>query len=226
LDIDHILPKAHGGTDEASNLQILCRPCHVEKDRYVQMPRGMYRKRRRTPPPFRGLVWNKQRQAFVPKSYNEHWNQSPMTTTIQPQITVTEHNVAEHVHTIHTLKSAIRETQKLLYETTAAVLAYMQAENAAEWTDGKLKATLKPGAPTYLVNELRAALGEILEPEALDKLIVEGEQCKGCAGSGVRAPRVDGTVARSLMRRGDRYRDALDTNCVRGDSSLTVEEVK
>ena len=147
-------------------------------------------------------------------------------TAIQPQIVVTEHNVAEHVHTIHTLKSAIRETQRLLYETTAAVLAYMQAENSTVWTDGKVRATLKLGDPVYLVDGLRAALGEITEPEAMAKLIVEGEQCKACTGSGVRAPRVDGTVARSLMRRGDRYREALETNCVRGDSALTVEAVK
>ena len=146
-------------------------------------------------------------------------------TAIQP-IIVTEHNVAEHVHTIHTLKSAIRETQKLLYETTAAVLAYMQAENSTVWSDGQLRASEKLGDPVYLVDGLRAALGEITEPEAMAKLIVEGEQCKACAGSGIRAPRVDGTVARSLMRRGDRYREALDTNCVRADPTLVVEVVK
>ena len=146
-------------------------------------------------------------------------------TAIQP-IIVTEHNVAEHVHTIHTLKSAIRETQKLLYETTAAVLAYMQAENSTVWSDGQLRASEKLGDPVYLVDGLRAALGEIIEPEAMAKLIVEGEQCKACTGSGIRAPRVDGTVARSLMRRGDRYREALDKNCVRADPTLVVESVK
>ena len=147
-------------------------------------------------------------------------------TAIQPQIVVTEHNVAEHVHTIHTLKSAIRETQRLLYETTAAVLAYMQAENSTVWTDGKVRATLKPGAPTYLVNEVRTVLGEILEPEALNKLIVSDEPCKACSSTGIRPPFVDGVVANSIKRRGDRYREALDKNCVRGDSSLSIEEVK
>jgi len=147
-------------------------------------------------------------------------------TAIPPQIVVTEHNVAEHVHTIHTLKSAIRETQRLLYETTAAVLAYMQAENSTVWTDGKVTATLKPGAPTYLVNEVRAVLGEILEPEALDKLIVSGEQCRACQGSGTAADKVDGVVANSIKRRGDKYRDALDRNCVRADPQLVVEDVK
>jgi len=147
-------------------------------------------------------------------------------TAIQPQIVVTEHNVAEHVHTIHTLKSAIRETQKLLYETTAAVLAYMQAENSTVWSDGKVKATLKPGSPTYLVNEVRAALGEILEPPELDKLIVSGEQCKACQGSGTAPDRIDGVIANSVKRRGDKFRDALDKNCVRADPTLTVETVK
>src|SRR3990167_6951994 len=147
-------------------------------------------------------------------------------TAIQPQIVVTEHNVAEHVRTIHTLTSAIRETQRLLYETKAAVLAYMQAENSSVWSDGKVKATLKPGSPTYLVNEVRAALGEILEPPELDKLIVHGEQCRACQGSGTAADRIDGVVANSIKRRGDRYREALDKNCVRADSTLVVEAVK
>lgn len=30
-DVDHIKAKAHGGTDEPSNLQSLCAPCHREK---------------------------------------------------------------------------------------------------------------------------------------------------------------------------------------------------
>ena len=28
---DHIVPKAEGGTDDESNLQTLCRPCHTAK---------------------------------------------------------------------------------------------------------------------------------------------------------------------------------------------------
>lgn len=31
--IDHIVPKREGGTDELSNLQLLCRPCHSAKTR-------------------------------------------------------------------------------------------------------------------------------------------------------------------------------------------------
>ena len=151
---------------------------------------------------------------------------SPMTTTMQPQITVTEHNVAEHVHNLLIMSSAVRETQRAIYELRAAITAYMQAENSTVWTDGKVSATLKPGAPSYLVNEVRAALGEILEPEALDKLIVHGEQCKKCDGSGVAPDRVDGTFARVLYGRGARYKDALDRNCVRADPQLVVEGVK
>ena len=30
-DLDHIVPKAKGGTDDASNLQPLCRACHEAK---------------------------------------------------------------------------------------------------------------------------------------------------------------------------------------------------
>ncbi|MGE0583468.1 MAG: HNH endonuclease [Steroidobacteraceae bacterium] len=39
--VDHIRPKATGGTDEPSNLQSLCRPCHDEKSRReMQDPSG------------------------------------------------------------------------------------------------------------------------------------------------------------------------------------------
>ena len=141
-------------------------------------------------------------------------------------LTVTEQTIDDHVHEAHTLKSAIRETQRRLFEVQAAVLAYMQAEGSTIWTDGKLKATLKPGAPTYLVNELRAALGELLEPEALATLIIHGEQCRACQGTGTAPDRVDGVAANAIKRRGDRYRDVLDRNCVRGDSTLVVEEVR
>lgn len=30
-DVDHIIPKSRGGTDDLSNLQTLCRECHKEK---------------------------------------------------------------------------------------------------------------------------------------------------------------------------------------------------
>lgn len=29
-EVDHIVPVAEGGTDEPTNLRLLCRPCHVE----------------------------------------------------------------------------------------------------------------------------------------------------------------------------------------------------
>ena len=32
-DIDHVIPLALGGSNEASNLQILCQPCHTQKTR-------------------------------------------------------------------------------------------------------------------------------------------------------------------------------------------------
>ena len=37
-DIDHIIPLALGGTNEAKNLQILCKPCHNSKTYQVDIP--------------------------------------------------------------------------------------------------------------------------------------------------------------------------------------------
>ncbi len=31
ITVDHIQPKAHGGTDALSNLQLLCEACHRQK---------------------------------------------------------------------------------------------------------------------------------------------------------------------------------------------------
>jgi len=36
FEIDHIRPLALGGTNEIDNLQILCKPCHIEKTRHEQ----------------------------------------------------------------------------------------------------------------------------------------------------------------------------------------------
>lgn len=33
LQVDHIKPKAKGGTDDPANLEVLCRPCHEQKSR-------------------------------------------------------------------------------------------------------------------------------------------------------------------------------------------------
>lgn len=33
VDIDHIVPLSRGGEDVASNVQVLCRPCHKAKTR-------------------------------------------------------------------------------------------------------------------------------------------------------------------------------------------------
>lgn len=30
-EVDHLIPKAKGGTDEDANLRAICRPCHAEK---------------------------------------------------------------------------------------------------------------------------------------------------------------------------------------------------
>jgi 5-methylcytosine-specific restriction protein A len=33
MDVDHIKPKANGGTDDETNLQSICEACHKEKTR-------------------------------------------------------------------------------------------------------------------------------------------------------------------------------------------------
>lgn len=42
-DVDHVRPKAAGGTDDPENLQVLCEPCHLDKSAREQG------KRRRPP---------------------------------------------------------------------------------------------------------------------------------------------------------------------------------
>lgn len=34
LDVDHIVPRAQGGTDDPANLRTLCRPCHTKRARH------------------------------------------------------------------------------------------------------------------------------------------------------------------------------------------------
>lgn len=38
--VDHIVPVYEGGNSHIENLQILCKDCHLEKDRYVTKPSG------------------------------------------------------------------------------------------------------------------------------------------------------------------------------------------
>ena len=56
-DVDHIVNKAHGGTDELSNLQSLCRQCHKAKTSRKQS----------NPCDHRG----------IPLDSNHHWNTNP-----------------------------------------------------------------------------------------------------------------------------------------------------
>jgi 5-methylcytosine-specific restriction protein A len=44
--VDHIVPKAHGGTDDPSNLAAICAPCHREKTA-AEAARAQGRKPRR-----------------------------------------------------------------------------------------------------------------------------------------------------------------------------------
>lgn len=34
-DADHIIPASEGGTNDITNIQIVCRPCHIEKDAHL-----------------------------------------------------------------------------------------------------------------------------------------------------------------------------------------------
>lgn len=50
FDVDHIVPLAEGGTDEPSNKQTLCKPCHDKKTRpEIRRGRQRYYARRRLP---------------------------------------------------------------------------------------------------------------------------------------------------------------------------------
>ena len=41
--VDHVIPQAEGGTDEESNLQAICEPCHQAKTK-AEAARGVVRK--------------------------------------------------------------------------------------------------------------------------------------------------------------------------------------
>ena len=41
-EVDHIVPKAEGGTDDDTNLEALCRPCHAAKT-LTEAKRGVQR---------------------------------------------------------------------------------------------------------------------------------------------------------------------------------------
>jgi 5-methylcytosine-specific restriction protein A len=47
-DVDHFTPRAEGGTDDPSNAQALCQPCHQAKTR-TEIERGRARRSRRRP---------------------------------------------------------------------------------------------------------------------------------------------------------------------------------
>lgn len=48
LEVDHVVPLADGGSDNFSNLQVLCKPCHTAKTTAEQaarrLPRGFERR--------------------------------------------------------------------------------------------------------------------------------------------------------------------------------------
>jgi 5-methylcytosine-specific restriction endonuclease McrA len=43
LNVDHIMPLALGGSDAVTNLQILCKVCHIKKDKNVPLLMGIAR---------------------------------------------------------------------------------------------------------------------------------------------------------------------------------------
>jgi 5-methylcytosine-specific restriction protein A len=43
-EVDHVVPEAEGGTDDRSNLQSICKPCHDEKTK-AEQARGAARAR-------------------------------------------------------------------------------------------------------------------------------------------------------------------------------------
>lgn len=42
--IDHITPASQGGTNDRSNLQMLCKPCHIKKDADISYCSPVYNK--------------------------------------------------------------------------------------------------------------------------------------------------------------------------------------
>ena len=67
-DLDHIIPRALGGSDDPSNMQVLCRACHRNKTRHHDVPRIAKSKRQKA----RHLGARRSR-AIIPGSRQSPW---------------------------------------------------------------------------------------------------------------------------------------------------------
>lgn len=142
-----------------------------------------------------------------------------MTTTIA---------IHDLIHEYAVLTSAVAETQKRLFEIERQITDSMIAEGATRIPHEHYDVALKPGPKVYDPDKVRATLGEKLPPADIDALApTQPVECRTCAGLGVTAPKVNGTVANKVRRYGDEYAELLD-RCVitQGDPRLEIKPKK
>ncbi len=141
-------------------------------------------------------------------------------------MTATRIDPAATAREAHALKEAVHVTQRRIYELLADLKAYMLAEEATRIPDAELDISLRPGTPTWNVNQLMAELGELLPPIDYKKVFPEPGPCNRCGGSGLEPRKVDGVQVNRVRRYGAEYAEKIDAACVRGESTVVITERK
>lgn len=77
-DVDHITPKALGGTNDTANLQVLCRACHRSKTANHDVPRIAKSKRQRA-----RHLGAKRSAAIMPGSRRSPWKRKMDGTVVR-----------------------------------------------------------------------------------------------------------------------------------------------
>lgn len=79
-DIDHVIPRALGGSNDATNLQILCRTCHRSKTARYDVPRIAKAKRQ-----LARHFGAKRSAAVIPGSRRSPWKRKFDGTIVRRQ---------------------------------------------------------------------------------------------------------------------------------------------
>lgn len=82
-DIDHVIPQALGGSNDPTNLQILCRACHRQKTNCYDVPRITKSKRQRA-----RHLGAKRSTTIIPGSRRSIWKRKIDGTVVRRSFSV------------------------------------------------------------------------------------------------------------------------------------------